>query len=255
VGLGNERGIAWGWHDLGLVALERGQLDEAADLFSRALALFEDVGYPWAEAWARLGLGGVALRRADWSAAARELVVAARTFAELGDLTRVAQGAEGLAAVAVESGRCEDALRLLSAASSLRAGHEPGSWIAPPDGVAQRAAEALGPAPARRATEVGASMSVRATLALAESVAGSSSPPTVRRSESPLTARQRQVAALVARGDTNRQIARTLGITEKTVEMHLSQIMGRLDVRNRAQVALHAAEAGISPMAATTGSA
>ncbi len=66
--------------------------------------------------------------------------------------------------------------------------------------------------------------------------------------DSPLTSRQREVAALVARGDTNRQIARSLGITEKTVEMHLSQIMVRLDVHNRAQVAAHAVRAGFSPI-------
>ena len=63
--------------------------------------------------------------------------------------------------------------------------------------------------------------------------------------DSPLTHRQREVAALVAQGATNRQIARRLGITDKTVEVHLSQIMARLDVHNRAQVATHAVQAGL----------
>jgi non-specific serine/threonine protein kinase len=246
--LGNERGVAWAWHDLGLVASGQGRLDEASDLFGRALALFEQVGYPWAGAWARLGLGGVALQRADWSGAARELAAAAMTYAGLGDLTRVGQCAEGLAAVALESGRPEDALLLLAAASSLGAGNDPG-WVPAPAGVAERAEHLLGPATSRRVSEAGAAMSLRATLNLASSVAAAGAPmdpPDV--DASPLTSRQRQVAALVARGDTNRQIARRLGITEKTVEMHLSQIMSRLEVHNRAQVAAHAVRAGFSPI-------
>ncbi len=63
--------------------------------------------------------------------------------------------------------------------------------------------------------------------------------------ESPLTPRQREVAALVAQGATNRQIARRLGITDKTVEVHLAQIMTRLEVHNRAQVAAHAVQTGL----------
>ena len=76
--------------------------------------------------------------------------------------------------------------------------------------------------------------------ALARSVAEAAAAP-----ESPLTPRQREVAALVARGATNRQIARSLGITDKTVEVHLTQIMHRLGAQNRAQVAAHAAHAGL----------
>jgi len=53
----------------------------------------------------------------------------------------------------------------------------------------------------------------------------------------PLTPRERQVAALVASGRTNRQIGRVLGISEKTTEVHLHHVMSKLDVRSRAEVA------------------
>src|SRR5215469_5655945 len=53
----------------------------------------------------------------------------------------------------------------------------------------------------------------------------------------PLTRRERQVAALVASGRTNRQIGRVLGISEKTAEVHLHHVMSKLDVRSRAEVA------------------
>jgi pimeloyl-ACP methyl ester carboxylesterase/DNA-binding CsgD family transcriptional regulator len=62
--------------------------------------------------------------------------------------------------------------------------------------------------------------------------------PVVRDATPPsLTARQREVAALVAEGLTNRQIGERLWIDERSVEGHLERIRLRLGVRSRAQVA------------------
>lgn len=52
-----------------------------------------------------------------------------------------------------------------------------------------------------------------------------------------LTARQRQVAALVAEGLTNREIGERLVITERSVESHVDRIRDRLGLRSRAQLA------------------
>jgi DNA-binding CsgD family transcriptional regulator len=52
-----------------------------------------------------------------------------------------------------------------------------------------------------------------------------------------LTPRQREVAALVAEGLTNREIGERLGIDERSAEGHLERIRLRLDLRSRAQVA------------------
>jgi len=52
-----------------------------------------------------------------------------------------------------------------------------------------------------------------------------------------LTARERQVARLVADGSTNRQIGRALGIAEKTTEAHVHNIIRKLGAHNRAEVA------------------
>jgi DNA-binding CsgD family transcriptional regulator len=54
-----------------------------------------------------------------------------------------------------------------------------------------------------------------------------------------LTKREREIAELVRDGLTNRQISRTLFIAEKTVEMHLTKLFGKLGVGNRAGVAAH----------------
>ncbi|QVI24707.1 hypothetical protein KHQ06_07310 [Nocardia tengchongensis] len=53
-----------------------------------------------------------------------------------------------------------------------------------------------------------------------------------------LTRREREVAALVARGRTNRQIARALGISERTAEVHVHNIAGKLGASGRAEVAV-----------------
>jgi pimeloyl-ACP methyl ester carboxylesterase/DNA-binding CsgD family transcriptional regulator len=62
--------------------------------------------------------------------------------------------------------------------------------------------------------------------------------PAARRSALPtLTTRQREVAALVAEGLTNRAIAERLHITERSAESHVERIRDRLGFRSRAQIA------------------
>lgn len=56
--------------------------------------------------------------------------------------------------------------------------------------------------------------------------------------ESPLTTREWEVAALVAEGLTNDEIAARLVLTPGTVSNHLGHIMRRLGARNRVQVAV-----------------
>ncbi|HZZ66523.1 MAG TPA: AAA family ATPase [Candidatus Baltobacteraceae bacterium] len=53
-----------------------------------------------------------------------------------------------------------------------------------------------------------------------------------------LTARQREIAALAACGETNKGIASRLSISEHTVEHHLSEVFARLGLRSRTQLAL-----------------
>jgi non-specific serine/threonine protein kinase len=53
----------------------------------------------------------------------------------------------------------------------------------------------------------------------------------------PLTPRERQVAALIRRGRTNRQIGRQLGIAEKTAEVHVHNIIRKLGASSRAEIA------------------
>ncbi len=53
-----------------------------------------------------------------------------------------------------------------------------------------------------------------------------------------LTQREHQILALVAEGQTNKAIGAELGITEKTVKHYMSNILAKLQVRNRVEAAL-----------------
>jgi DNA-binding NarL/FixJ family response regulator len=60
-----------------------------------------------------------------------------------------------------------------------------------------------------------------------------------------LTDREREVLNLIARGDSNADIANALTISVKTVRNHVSNIFGKLQVADRAQAAIRAREAGL----------
>ncbi|HEY9483890.1 MAG TPA: response regulator transcription factor, partial [Micromonosporaceae bacterium] len=62
---------------------------------------------------------------------------------------------------------------------------------------------------------------------------------------SPLTARERDVLAEITQGRSNREIARALSLSEKTVKTHVSNVLMKLGVADRTQAALLAVRRGL----------
>lgn len=60
-----------------------------------------------------------------------------------------------------------------------------------------------------------------------------------------LTDREREVLAEIARGRSNREIARALVLSEKTVKTHVSSILAKLGLSDRTQAALFAVKSGL----------
>jgi DNA-binding NarL/FixJ family response regulator len=63
-----------------------------------------------------------------------------------------------------------------------------------------------------------------------------------------LTAREREVLVLIARGQSNKEIAASLGLTEGTVKGYVSVVFDKLDVSDRTQAALYAVRHGLAPL-------
>jgi predicted ATPase/DNA-binding NarL/FixJ family response regulator len=238
---GNPLGVAWARQDLGLLARDRGDLSDAAELLRASLRDFRELDYPWAMAWSAWGLGTTLTAQGRLEEARSLLAEALRTYTDVNDPRGVAQCLDALAHVASEQAHYETAARLIGAAEALRtrvAARPPDTEQAKNSAVEQAVARALGLQDTDGLIHAGRTMPAQqaADLALAVAVGTAPSDPDGPQ-EVPLTPRERQVAALVASGRTNRQIGRVLGISEKTAEVHLHHVMSKLDVRSRAEVA------------------
>jgi DNA-binding NarL/FixJ family response regulator len=88
-------------------------------------------------------------------------------------------------------------------------------------------------------------LSRRARLTLSTRPEGSARPTPERQVAVGLTRREEDVLALLADGSTNRQIARTLYISERTVSIHVSHILAKLGVPNRPTAAATAYQLGL----------
>ncbi len=60
-----------------------------------------------------------------------------------------------------------------------------------------------------------------------------------------LTMREREILAFLARGESNKQIARSLAVAESTVKIHVQNILKKLNLTSRVQAAVYAVEQGL----------
>ena len=97
---------------------------------------------------------------------------------------------------------------------------------------------------------IGADMAAKLAQAfIVPETAGSAkeAPPVDAQSEkTPLSPRERQIAAAIARGASNKVIARELDIAETTVKVHVQSILRKLDLSSRVQIAVYASARGLT---------
>jgi predicted ATPase/DNA-binding CsgD family transcriptional regulator len=185
---------------------------------------------------------------------------ALRASADIGSLVGTAYSLEVLAWLAADAGRAQRAAWLLGAAQGRwdRAGGRlSGSIVL--EGYHQRseasAASTLGTVryDALHAAGAARPLAEVAELALADADALPSPPPDVagpaapgrtgradggRRAGDGLTAREREIAALVGTGLSNREIAERLVISRRTVDAHVNHIFAKLELSSRVQLAI-----------------
>jgi len=247
----DQRGIAVSIGCRARVARQQGRDADARPLFERTAAMFRELGDDRVLSNALVNLGHTAL-------ALNDLVVAVASFREslelrraLGTLLGIAECIEGFAAAAVADGRERRAARLFGAAEALREITGAHLSILEREGTARLVAtirERLGETSfaaewaAGRATGTNeaAELALEPTVDQAlQSQSTDAGPPSV------LTRREREVAALVARGLTNRDVAAQLVVAERTVETHLEHIFVKLGVQTRSEVAVWVTRQGM----------
>lgn len=70
-------------------------------------------------------------------------------------------------------------------------------------------------------------------------------PPPAADEAARLTAREREIVRGLTRGESNKEIARDLGVAESTVKIHVQNILKKLNLASRVQVAVYAVERGL----------
>ncbi len=261
--LGDRRGIARAVHNLALNAVyHRGDLATARRHYEESLLIFRELGHRAGVAMALDNLRDVLVLERDYHAATVCQKECLDIASEVGDLLRIALAVDGGAMMAAERGHPARAVRLAAAAEQLRKrldlALEP-PWIALFTPKLDAARAALGPASAHVWAE-GAAMSMEQAVAYALELgptADGGSAPALRAaapggtSVAPgmarLTPREREIAALVAAGRTNQQIAGQLVVSGRTVEWHVGNILGKLGLTTRAHVAAWARAHGSTP--------
>jgi predicted ATPase/DNA-binding CsgD family transcriptional regulator len=251
--LGDRPGIARALFSLGYVALFQGDYARAAALQEEALALCREIGDRWGIARALSGLGYVALFQGDYARAAALYTESLALYEQTGSKPDIAPCLEGLARVAGAQGEPARAARLCGAAEVLR--EAIGAPVQPPARAAhERTLSAiragLGEDGFSVARAEGRVMSLDQAVAYALKPASPPSRPAASRVNDPwepLTSREREVAALVARGLTNRQVAQVLVIAERTADTHVANILRKLELATRTQLAAWTIQQGLIP--------
>ena len=231
--------------DLGELSRLRGDYDQAIALHEQSLAVSRHRGYPVWNANALRHLGIDHFRRGAYGRAAEHLKQSLTLCKEVGNKVFPVECLYGLGGVACVAQQYERAARLFGAATQLRDAlglrSKPADQECHDHHTATTRAR-LGEAAFAAAWAEGRAMmldqAIDYALAWSESM-GSAQPR--RRSTRPdgevLTTREREVAALVARGQTNRQIATTLVISERTADAHVQNILNKLGFNARTQIA------------------
>jgi len=216
----------------------------AAEPARQALAIARDHGERWGRAHVLMVLGDDAWARGDREASAALIHSALRAQQGFDDYVVAALMVELLAWSTADSGDHQRAARLLGAVRSLC--NEIGTTIAAfgphlvKDHVLceEAIAAALGRAAYEKAlADGGEYRTPDRAIAYALDTAAEPEPAAPVTAPSPLTQREQEVAALVARGMTNRQIATTLMLSPRTVEGHVENLLAKLGVGSRAQIA------------------
>ena len=235
--VGDRRGIIESYKDLGRFALLTGDVDRAIGLLSMGLTICQQMEDRWLATICITILAGVKIAQG---------------------IRTPRHGTAGRPPVDGAREHLLDAARLFGMAERLR---DPGGLDLPSDVQTTYdrdlalLRERLGGSVFTQAWAEGRAMSWEQAVAYALAItappesdppgAGSASAVNGDPEAARLTPREQEVAMLIAEGHSNRQIAEALVLSERTVDSHVRNIMGKLEVSSRARIAAWAVQHGL----------
>jgi predicted ATPase/class 3 adenylate cyclase/DNA-binding CsgD family transcriptional regulator len=249
--------------NLGVDQVGAGERPAGVVSFQEALEIAEAHGYQHLAGALALNLGFVHLMDGDAASARRLLIGVLDTARAIGAKTFVHVAILGLAVAISMDGDPTVAATLYGAADHQY--EQAGQAFDALDvelraGAHARLLDALGEAALDAASRRGRTLSQADAVALAVNPAQPDpepapavTVPVARRvpadsQDGPLSARERQIMALLAGGASAAKIAKTLFVTPNTVRTHLDRIRDKTGARNRAELTRYAIQAGIEPV-------
>ncbi|MGE3911694.1 MAG: LuxR C-terminal-related transcriptional regulator [Chloroflexota bacterium] len=226
----------------------------AQEHLEQALALAREAQDQWGQAHSLIQLATLAYfqgNRTGSAALNREALVLQR---QLGDRSGIRLSLHGVARSVGAVGDHGRAVRLYGAAAAFGEAfggtHQLAAWREVDEQTLARAREALGEDDYAAAWSDGQRTTFEEAIALALVPDDNhrTEQPTPGNPEiddlSPLSRREREIALMIARGHTNRQIGQALSIAERTAETHARAIRQKLGVKSRTQIASWVAQQG-----------
>jgi non-specific serine/threonine protein kinase len=237
--------------NLGTIAYWLGDLDRAADLLEDALALYRGTNGPWGIGFTLHDLGMVAITRGERDRAAAFLSEAIETCRMLGAVESLIDILFAVGALAMLVDRPETAVRLFAAADAEarnQSYHLDEPRKAHDEKLMNRARATL-QSGFDSYWDEGSTLTLEDAVATAQTVLADArkerEAPRQAGADSPLTAREREVLALLAEGKTDREIGEILFISHRTVMSHVANIFAKIGVRTRTAAAAYAQRIGI----------
>jgi predicted ATPase/DNA-binding CsgD family transcriptional regulator len=243
---GNMHSLAYVLEHLGIIAGRQGDYARANALLEEAVSIAQQVGDKYHLPFLRYELGNIALAQGGYDRALTLYGEALILQREVGDNPRLGVSFKGLARLACGLGDYGKAARLVGVVDALRAkyGFERLSFDRVDDEQCVAVTlSALGEKSFERLRAEGRRMSLEDAMAYAVEPSkvlkrdGESAEHRTQRRTGLLAPREREVAALITEGKTNREIAAQLSISEGTVEAHVQHILNKLSMNTRAQIA------------------